>query len=103
MATCKENCIHYSVCGIWDRRVFVDYEKDILSDFSDLPNVEKYCRNYFSKQIEAKWIEHKWTTEDDWGCFNHRSIECSACRTEIYKGESVNYCPNCGAKMVGKR
>ena len=39
MATCKENCIHYSVCGIWDRKVFVDYEKDILSDFSDLPNV----------------------------------------------------------------
>ena len=45
MATCKENCIHYSVCGIWDRKVFVDYDNDIMSDFADLPNVEDYCKN----------------------------------------------------------
>jgi hypothetical protein len=51
MATCKNDCIHYSVCSIWDRSVFVDYDMDILSDFSDLPNVEEYCKNYLSKEL----------------------------------------------------
>jgi hypothetical protein len=99
MATCKENCIHYSVCGLWDRKVLVDYEKDILSDFSDLPNVEEYCRNYFSKQVEAEWTTRRYTTENDWGIINHREEVCGNCNK--WQKERTNFCCHCGAKMKG--
>lgn len=58
-----------------------------------------YDNANYHKQEKAEWIEHRWTTEDDWGCINHRSIECSACKIEIYKGEPTEYCPHCGAEM----
>ena len=102
MATCKENCIHYSVCGMWDRKVFVDYEKDILSDFSDLPNVEEYCRNYLSKQVEAEWI---WKTKIEPQAQNR--LYCSSCDNECLSKNNYyvksNWCPHCGAKMVGRK
>lgn len=96
MATCKENCIHYSVCGIWDRKVFVDYDKDILSDFSDLPNVEKYCRNYLSKKIEAEWIPVD-VYYSPMNCYVVQGYTCSHCKTKV--DEYTNYCSYCGAKM----
>jgi hypothetical protein len=101
MATCKENCIHYSVCGIWDRKVFVDYNNNILSDFSDLPNVEEHCRNYLSKQVEAQWKPYTEYYADDYSECNTRKVwACSRCgRLEKQKEP---YC-NCGAKMVGRR
>ena len=107
MATCKENCIHYSVCGIWDRKVFVNYEQDILSDFSDLPNIEEYCRNYLPKQIEAEWIMIE--QEDYWiPNITKKSVcalpKCSHCEKEFgLTALKYSYCPNCGAKMVGRR
>ncbi len=48
---------------------------------------------------EGKWISKYWRTEDDWSGFNHRSIECSVCKIEIYNGEPTDYCPHCGADM----
>ena len=106
MATCKENCIHYPVCGIWDRKVFVDYDNNILSDFSDLPNVEEHCRNYLPK-IEAEWIMVE--KEDHWvPNITEKSVrllpKCSNCEKEF--GLIVlkySYCPNCGAKVIGRR
>ena len=100
MATCKENCIHYSVCGIWDRKVFVDYEKDILSDFSDLPNVEEYCRNYFPKPIEAAWIEAGF--DDNYKCSNCGYIHCNKEQLEA-NPQHYLHCGHCGAKMTGRR
>ena len=100
MATCKENCIHYSVCGIWDRKVFVDYEKDIMSDFSDLPNVEEYCRNYFPKQTEAEWIPTI-TTSPKYGVPVFVGFTCSSCLTK--QKVNTNYCSFCGQKMVERR
>ena len=47
----------------------------------------------------GQWIEKEWSTEDDWGCTNHRAITCSCCNQSIYKGEKTPYCPYCGAKM----
>ena len=47
------------------------------------------------------WIDKAWTTEDDWGCYNHRVVICSVCNKQfdyIIK-EKSKYCPNCGAKM----
>ena len=100
MATCKENCSHYSVCGIWDRKVFVNYDNNILSDFSDFPNVEEYCRNYFPKQIEAEWIPVE-KLVPDWGANIIHHYECSNCQTLEYTNDH-KYCSNCGAKMTGK-
>ena len=99
MATCKENCIHYPVCGIWDRRVFVDYEKNILSDFSDLPNVEEYCRHYFPKQIEAEWVPIT-TINKKFGVPVIVGFNCSNC--QIKQEVPTNYCSFCGAKMEQK-
>ena len=94
MATCKKNCIHYPVCGIWDRKVFVDYEKNILSDFSDLSNVEEYCRNYLSKKVEAEWVMKNVPVV---------SYECSNCGADSPFGllaRYTPYCCKCGAKMT---
>ena len=88
-------------------------EKELLHVVNDILNpynereaeIEAYllAEEGWRKVPQAEWIEHRWTTEHDWGCINHRSIECSACKIEIYKGEPTNYCPNCGAEMVGRR
>lgn len=75
---CDMKCLHYQRCEI------------------------VYDNSNYRKQVKAEWIEHRWTTEDDWGYFNHRSIECSDCGIEIYKGEPTDYCPHCGAEMVRK-
>lgn len=50
---------------------------------------------------EGNWLYKKWSTEDDWGYMNHRSIECSICGQEFYNGEPSDYCPRCGAQMNG--
>lgn len=63
---------------------------------------EKLYEDGWRKQQKGVWLERRWTTEDDWGCINHRSIECSACKTEIYNGEPTEYCPHCGAEMQEK-
>lgn len=53
--------------------------------------------------VHAQWIEKYWTTEDDWGVFNHHTLTCSACAEEYqWSRGKTNYCPNCGAKMDGK-
>lgn len=100
MATCKENCIHYSVCGIWDRKVFVDYEKNIMSDFSDLPNVEEHCRNYLPKQTKAEWIDAGF--DGFYKCSNCGFIHCTKKQFERCRLHYL-YCGHCGAEMVGRR
>lgn len=35
--------------------------------------------------------------------YNGSSYECSNCHKEVYDLEDMNFCPNCGAKMDGKR
>lgn len=97
MATCKKNCIHYPVCGIWDRKVFVDYEKDILSDFSDLPNVEEHCRNYLPNRTQAEWVPQSQYVKL-WGMEVIQHYKCSNCGNIEYTN-SKNYCSNCGAEM----
>ena len=88
-------------------------EKELIAIITDILNpyntreteTEAYllAEDGWRKVSQAEWIERRWTTEDDWGCINHRSIECSACKTEIKNGELTNYCPHCGAEMVGRK
>lgn len=101
MATCKTNCIHYPVCGIWDRKVFVDYDNDIMSDFADLFNVEDYCKHYLPKIVEAEWISIE-KFVPDWGANIIHHYECSNCKILEYTNDR-KYCSNCGAKMVGRK
>ena len=101
MATCKENCIHYPVCGIRDRKVFTDYEKNILSDFSDLPNVEEHCRNYLSNQTKAEWVPQIRHSER-WGVDIIDCYECSNCSNIEYT-DNKNYCSRCGARMIERK
>ena len=54
MATCKENCIHYPVCGITDRLVPLDCNRYTWEEFSSLPNVEDHCRHYISNEVLLK-------------------------------------------------
>ena len=54
MATCKENCIHYPVCGITDRLVPLDEGEHTWEEFSLLPNVEDYCKYYVSNEVLTK-------------------------------------------------
>lgn len=73
------------------------------SNCNYLKAAEALFNEGWRKQAKGEWIERRWTTEDDWGYFNHRSIECSNCHVEIYKGNPTDYCPKCGAEMVGRR
>ena len=57
----------------------------------------------------GKWIEKRWSTEDDWGVINWHSLTCSACgheeRTNGLSPNSIykyDYCPHCEAKMDGE-
>lgn len=86
-------CFHYNVCGLWTT---TDLDED---------KAYKYCYNHFISAEDivpvrhGEWKYRRWTTECDWGCINHRSITCSACKVEFVDTEPTNYCPNCGAKM----
>lgn len=97
MATCKENCIHYSVCGIWDRKVFVDYDNNILSDFSDLPNVEEHCRNYLPTMVKAEWVEAGF--DDNYKCSNCNYIHGDKEQLRL-SPQHFLYCGHCGAEMI---
>jgi hypothetical protein len=51
----------------------------------------------------GEWVDKRWTTECDWCDMNHHSIICSVCKEETYGGIKTKYCPDCGAKMDGKK
>lgn len=54
------------------------------------------------KVVEAVEVVHGY-----WEAYPTRNYKrCSVCKTEYYKlynGFNGNYCPNCGAKMDGKK
>lgn len=92
----KEEAIMAADLELCHNEAFIDDPMRI--DYFDEIS-ERMVEKGYHKQIEAEWITKSWETEDDWGCYNHRSIECSACKIEIYKGEPTEYCPHCGAEM----
>lgn len=57
----------------------------------------------YAEVKHGEWIDKRWTTECDWCDMNHHSITCSVCKEETYGGIKTKYCPDCGAKMDGKK
>lgn len=55
---------------------------------------------------DCKWDESKlkdrsqWYKQDNWLGIGTR-VKCSECNKTFILGDVKNYCPNCGAKMVG--
>lgn len=89
MINCKE-CIHYEPCKAWA-------SGNILCDITS----DEFC-DYFKEKttVGAEPVRHgRWI-------INGRLWECSICgetSNNTCMGEPrVNYCPNCGAKMVAK-
>lgn len=92
MATCKE-CLHYDAC-VLNEAYWVKHNADqACSVFKD--------KTKYVEQKQGRWE----IIVDDYDC---EMMQCSCCGAEFYDGDNDtvdslhNYCPNCGAKMVGE-
>lgn len=47
----------------------------------------------------------KWTKATDDGVWSYADVyaECDQCHKVIFNGWNMNFCPNCGTRMDGKR
>lgn len=93
--TCKD-CIHYNVCVIVEHRV--DEDEDHLSEFG--------CEDFINKNdvvevVHASWVERKEIFYESEGQVD--AIGCSNCGKSQRIYYRTKYCPNCGAKMDGKK
>ena len=68
----------------------------------DNPNIEKICKGIQDvvniHTIEAEPVRHgRWETNSD----RPDTLICSVCKCgfDMWKHDSHNYCPNCGARM----
>ena len=69
-----------------------------LSHLYDLSEIVRYVKSM--PTIDAVEVVHgEWIWEDS--VCNPRI--CSVCKQKFYIGRGWNYCPNCGAKMDGKK
>lgn len=102
MMTCRD-CIHYEVC-----KEAENLSETWLIATTPYDNMKKWCSHFENKADYAEvkhgeWVDKRWTTECDWCDMNHHSITCSVCKEETYGGIKTKYCPDCGAKMDGKK
>ena len=91
-------------------------KEEILQTFSDINYAYNNCSKYDtlkrmldeltedmpSKQKMGRWIESDallMATNED-GCMKFPAKECSVCHKPHIKAYWMDYCPNCGAKMV---
>ena len=65
---------------------------DIYLDIDNLP---------IADVVEVKHGE--WIRGGVWGDTGSVAYKCSACRETTYDGDLFIYCPQCGAKMDGRR
>ena len=90
--TCKD-CIHEKVCDALIKRGCPWLEEEYSAD--------KFCFEFKNKADVVEVIHGEWESYP-----NNLYRRCSVCKREYYtelnryKG---NYCPNCGAKMDGKK
>ena len=76
-------------CGIINAEVYNAIKNGVPQVTETITEFADRCREC-GKQKRGKWIEH-FDESGKW-------YECDQCHTDW--GGSVNYCPNCGAKMV---
>lgn len=51
--------------------------------------------------VHGHWIDNGDYVTTAYGCLS--VCECSNCHTDVTLGEHDDFCPNCGAKMDGKK
>ena len=81
---------------------------EILKDYTKKNNImasvvileayaEELYKSKFRKQREGTWIDMEYYMQ------NKRIYKCSACSKSEAKDSlmSADFCPNCGAKMIG--
>ena len=91
MATCRE-CICEDVCSI-KNNVLCQLDTFVYEEYSNMPNVEKYCERFKSKSDYVKRERGEWRKEN-----NKRT--CSRCGYYYFaNGNSFNFCPECSADM----
>lgn len=88
-ATCKD-CLHVDVC------IFRDASED-----------EKICSQFINKADVVEVRHGEWVSElvtrCDWRGKKQKYYQpnsCNLCHTAVY--DRTDYCPHCGAFMVGK-
>lgn len=85
------------------------YNKDVFSDNSkEIPYLlaAKVLRDASDAPIaDVQPVRHAWWIERrSLPAMGGISAECSACSKSVqYLGNPLNYCPNCGANMNGRR
>ena len=97
--TCKD-CIHYNVCVIVEHRV--DEDEDHLSEFG--------CKDFINKNDVVEVVHGCWLSVDEYGQkigidtegYLNNWVFCSNCEHQM-RFAGWSYCPNCGAKMGGKK
>ena len=70
--------------------------------------VKMYVQKWLEQVPSADVVEvkhGKWIKATDDGVWSYADAyaECDQCHKVIFNGWSMNYCPNCGAKMDGER
>ena len=89
----KTECLHHKVCQEWV----------ILGNDNYINDSVGYCDLYQPVHKSGKWI--RWREEVQRGTHYTENIphcKCSECGKEYdtFASRFINYCPNCGAKMV---
>lgn len=77
--TCRDNCIHWSVCE--------NINDPYMSDVVNGNEAEKLCTCF----LELK--------QGVWKYYSATMMECSVCKRHVAR-HRYEYCPHCGTKMT---
>ena len=95
MATCRE-CICEDVCSI-KNNVLCQLDTFVYEEYSNMPNVEKYCERFKSKSDYVKRECGEWVFVCTYKHTNY--YRCSRC-TRVYPiFNNTRFCQHCAADM----
>ena len=88
----------------WSQNIIVlgfDMVGEIMNAINSLPTIEA------DPVVHGEWEETDWVRFDGHDCIRYfnKGLRCSVC-CHVFKKDLLwndNYCPNCGAKMDGKK
>lgn len=93
----------YSVLRNMCLGLYMDSEEDArrAESFKPMFNAFLYCIRKVKSAPAADVVEVK---QGEWIASYEEFCECSLCKYPVYAAwNKTNFCPNCGAKMDGKR